>query len=134
MGNFYSKPGFVTAEVDSSTKSVIVYWENLSDGYIVKECCLAQLNQVIQGNAQVVIVETSTAKGVPPQDVQDWFGSTLFPKFRENNLKAIVTVLPKSALTKLASKRWMSTGKPFTFEMFECASLDDAKDIAKKYL
>ncbi len=133
MSIVYEKPGYVKTEVDSSLKAVIVYWENLYDGQIVKESCLAQLEQVKAGKVNKVIVESSKADGVPPQDVQEWFGKELFPQFNANGVKAIITVVPESALTKLAAKRWKNTGSPFGFDMLEVDSLETAIEQAKKY-
>ncbi|MEM9325001.1 MAG: hypothetical protein AAGA85_05075 [Bacteroidota bacterium] len=127
---FFEEPSIVKAYLDSEMNAVVVVWDNLYDGDIVKECCLAQLDQVKQG-AKYVIVETSKAQGVPPQDTQDFFTNTLFPNFQAEGLKAVITVVPTSALTKLAAKKWTNRGKPFGFEMFEAASLEDAKRLTK---
>ena len=130
MEVIHEVPGVVKTTFEADTKCIVVYWDNLSDGDIVKTSCLAQAEKVKSGEAKAVIVETSKSKGVPPQDVQDWFASDLFPVFKEANLKALITVIPESALTKLASKKWMTLGSPFNFEIFEAASLEDARTIA----
>lgn len=124
---FYEKPGVVTCTLEG--KKIIVKWNQMHKGDIVKECCLAQADKV-QFGAKVIIVDVVDATGALPQETQDWLASTFFPKVHQFGVKAIITVLPKSALTKLTAKQWMSNGSPFGFEMFDAASLEDAHTLA----
>lgn len=132
MSVFYNQPGIVEAEVNPALNCIVVHWENLDNGKIVQECCLAQLEEVKKG-VKTIIVDTATADGLVPFEVQEWFGTTLFPQLRDAGLKAIITVIPRSAITRLASKRWTNTGKPFNFDMFDAESLDAAMNLAAKY-
>ena len=132
MQMFYEKPGVVRTYMDSSLPStIVVEWDNLYDGDVIKESCQAQLDKVKSG-AKYLIIETSKAKGVPKQDIQSWFGDTLFPAFDKAGLKAMITVVPESALSKMAAKNWIRNGSPFGFDSYDAASLDDAKNLIKK--
>ncbi len=129
MKTLYNKPNYVETMLDESLKCIIVTWLNLSNGDIVTESCLAQLEEVKKG-ATVIIVDTYEARSVPPQDVQDWFGTTLFPAYSKAGLKAIITVIPKRPTTRLGAKRWKETGKLFEFTMYETETLHSAKELA----
>ena len=74
-------------------------------------------------------LDVSDVQGVPTHECQAWFADSLFPSFADNGMKAIFTILSKSAITKLASKKWT----PFKFDMYDVASLDDAKELAAQY-
>lgn len=132
MRSIYSKPGIVETYVDPKINSVVVYWDDLSDATVVKESCLAQAEEVKQG-VKFIIIDTTKADTVVPVDVQEWFGQFLFPILKEHNLKAMITILSASALTRLSSRRWMKTGNPFGFDIYECESLDAAREIVKSY-
>ncbi|WP_109832402.1 hypothetical protein [Reichenbachiella versicolor] len=132
MESFYQKDGVVETSVDLSNQSMTVKWSSLSDDVAIKECCEAQLEQV-KGGINKLFLDVSEAQGVPTQERQDWFAQTLFPSFADNGMKAIFTILPKSAITKLASKKWTKTGAPFNFDMFDVASLSDAQELAKEF-
>ncbi len=131
MRIIYEKPDYVKTTVDPALNVVIATWYNLCDGDVIKESCLAQLEEVKKG-AVSVIVDTYNARGVPPQESQEWFGATLFPGFGKAGLKAIITVLPKSPTAKLGARRWKETGSQFSFTMYETESLKSAKDLAKE--
>lgn len=127
----YNKPGVVKAEIDNGLKSIVVTYHNLSEGDIVKTCCLAQMEEVKKGNTKVIIVDTSQSTGVLPMDIQEWLSSVMFPDLEKKGLKSIITVLPKNALTKLATKHWTKTGSDFSFSMYETDSLDSAKKLVQ---
>lgn len=129
MGTFFEEPGVVAAERDGD-HTIVVHWRNLALGEVVRACCEAQLEQVRNG-ARVIIVDTEDARWAPPQEIQDWFGDRLFPDLRDAGLAAIITVVPRSAVARLASSRWKSIGEPFSFGMYEAESLDDAGELAR---
>ena len=129
MEKFYSADGFV--EASEKDKIITVRWEKLYNSNITKECCLAQLEKVKKG-AKVIIVDSANATGKPLQDVQDWFGESLFPQYQEHGLKAIITVVPKNPITKFGARQWNSVGAPFGFDMFETNSLIMARKKARE--
>ena len=131
----YKKEGFVDTLYDDTTKIIEVFWDHLYDGEVVKASCQAQLDEVRKG-AKVIIVDTSKTDDVPPQDCQQWFASYLFPEYKREGFKALITVLSPSALTRLASKQWSKTGEigDFGFEVYEADSLESARQLAQKLL
>jgi len=132
MSMFYEKKDFVKAELDKNLSSVIVHWEDLNDGDVVKECTLAQLEEV-KGGAKTIIVNTKNSKGSPPMEIQYWFQNELFPKLAEAGLKAIITVKSEKLSTRAASVRWELTGSMFDFEMYDTDELDAARELAKSF-
>ncbi|UXP33617.1 hypothetical protein N6H18_06575 [Reichenbachiella agarivorans] len=132
MNSFYEKPGVVNTSLDLITKSMHVKWTSLSDDKAIEECCLAQVEQVKNG-IQKMYLDVSDAVGVPSQARQKWFETELFPTFSKYGMKVVINILPKSAITKLASKKWVSVAAPFDFDMFDAADLKSAKELASKY-
>lgn len=129
MEKFYEKEGFVEASVRD--KIITVRWQKLFNSTVIKDCCLAQLEEIKKG-ANVIVVDSANATGKPLQEVQDWFGEELFPAMQENGLKAIITVLPRSSLAKSGAQQWKNTGTPFGFDMFETSSLIMARKKARE--
>lgn len=130
MKTFYLKPGIVEALSDFSSKTMLITWLNFRDDEAMVECCEAQIAQLELG-IQVAILDTREAKGVPSQMRQKWFETSLYPTLGEKGLKAVITVLPKSAITLLASKRWIKNGSQFNFDSFEANSLTTALELAE---
>jgi hypothetical protein len=129
METFFEEPGVVQAELGAD-RTIVVHWRNLALGEVVRACCEAQLEKVREG-ARVIVVDTEDARWAPPQEIQEWFGDTLFPDLRDAGLAAIITVVPRSAVTRLASSRWKRIGEPFSFAMYEAESLDAATELAR---
>jgi hypothetical protein len=132
MSVFYEKQGFVTAERDTELSSVIVHWEDLNDGDVVKECTLAQLEEVKNG-AKTIVVDTKKAKGSPPSETQHWFQDVLFPQLAEAGLKAVITVKSEKLSTRAASVRWELAGSMFDFEMYDADELNAALELARTF-
>jgi hypothetical protein len=111
-------------------ETIIVEWDNLFNNDVIKRSCLAQLNKVKEG-AKYLIIETSKAQGVPSQATQNWFASDLFPELEKAGLKAMITVVPESTLTKMASRSWIKRASDFRFDSYDANSLDDAKKLVE---
>ena len=72
------------------------------------------------------IVDSTHATGAFPQEVQDFIGSDVFPTFKKEGVEYFVTVLPKSALTKMTVKRFSEKTGPAGLKLVEVHSLEDA--------
>ena len=132
MKDIYSKDGVVQTLVEENI--IHVTWQELIDADVLYASCNAQLEEVKKG-AKVVIIDVSQAKGLPPQEVQDWFGNTLFPGFSANeHFKGIINILPSSAIAKLGANRWNKTAEqgPFNFTTYETDSVEAAKKLAQE--
>ncbi len=129
MKLFYQKSGIVEASSDIYSKTMLITWLNFKDDDAMVECCEAQLAQLELG-IKVAIIDARNAKGVPSQERQKWFETSLYPTLGQRGLIAVITVLPQSAITLLASKRWIKSGSQFSFDSFEANSLTTAYELA----
>jgi hypothetical protein len=127
---FFEEPEIVSAGLDQAG-NVVVRWQNLASGEVVRACCEAQLEQVCQG-ARVIIVDAAEARWMPPSETLDWIADTLFPDLRDAGLLAIITVIPRSAVTRTASTRWRRAGEPFSFGMYETRTIEAATELARR--
>jgi hypothetical protein len=91
-----------------------------------------QLKVQIEKRVASVIIDTGATTGVLAQEDQEWIIKDFFPRVAKTATKALITVVPKSALTNLANKRWQSVGNAFGFEMYNVGSAADAEELARK--
>lgn len=127
MITLYDAPGNTSASYDAANQTVIAKWDNFPAGGHFRPCLEAQVNCVRNQGAKFVIVDVATTQGVPSQEDQQWLGEYVFPSYESAGLKAVVTIVPADALTRLGANRWQQTGSAFKFDMFEVASLEDAQ-------
>ena len=125
----YCVDGVVETIYDAATQTMTCTWIHLGPHAHLRPCLQAQVDCVIAHDTRAIIVDTADAKGVLTQDDQAWIGEYVFPTYQANGLKALITVLPKSALTGLAAKRWQKTGSNFGFDFMDADSLATAKQI-----
>ncbi len=131
--NIYNAPGFVDTWHEQDKGIIVAKWHKLTTREHVRPSCEEQLKVAQTTNAKCVIVDTSTAEGVPFPEDQKWFGDYLFPNMQKAGIKAIITVLPQNALTRLGTNTWKKTGSLFDMDFVDAASYEDAVDIASKY-
>lgn len=133
MEKLYDAPGVTSAGYDPAHKAIVAKWENFPATGHFRPCLEAQVNCVQQHDVDFVVVNVSTTQGVPAQEDQQWLGDYVFPGYESAGLKAVITIVPQDALTQLGASRWRQTGSTFKFDMFEVASLEDAKACIRDY-
>ena len=131
--DLYNAEGYVNAWYDSSNQIIVAKWYKMTTKDHVRPSCEAQLQKAKSAPVKCVVVDTSDAIGTPFPEDQKWFGEYLFPNMQANGVKAIITVLPKNALTKLGTKTWTKTGTQFNMDFLEVASLEDAEKMSASY-
>ncbi len=125
----YSAPGICSATFDASRGVITATWHKFpGDGHF-KPSLDAQAKLVASGQAKYVIVDVRTTVGVPAADDQEYLVKTIFPAYKRGGLRAIITLVPASALTRLGAKRWQDSGAGFGFQMFEAGSPADAEAL-----
>jgi hypothetical protein len=72
------------------------------------------------------IADASEAKGVFPQEIQDYISQQVFKAFAEIGIKYFISVQPKSAVSKLGVKRYESQLGPNGLELVEVATIEGA--------
>lgn len=132
--SLYQAPGICSANLDAARGLITAVWHKFPGEGHFRPSLDAQAAAVAAGKASFVIVDVRTASGVPSLDDQDYLVKSVFPAYKRGGLKAIVTLVPASALTKLGAQRWQDNGSAFGFGMFEAGSPSDADALlAAKY-
>jgi len=127
LQTLYNEPGVVQASFDDANKTVIARWDVFPATGHFRPALEAQLDCVEKQGCQFIIVDVSKTQGVPTQEDQKWLGEVVFPGYEKAGLRAVVTIVPEDALTKLGASRWKKTGSDFNFAMFEVSSMADAE-------
>ncbi len=126
--SLYSIPGKLEGEWNADAKAVVDTWTN----YVVslddfKKAVLETGVPYAKANGgQAWIVDSSTARGAFPQDIQAFIGSDVFPAFTANGIKYFITITPESAVTKMSVSSYASKAGPGGLQLVEVASVDDA--------
>ena len=129
----YDVSNTVEAVYDRNINSIVVTWTHLGPHDHLRPCVKAQLECVKRDGAKALVVDTSNATGVLKQEDQEWFNTQLFPSLQAAGLKAIITVVPQNALTKLAARQWQSSGRKSGIEFIQTESRTTALERAKTY-
>ena len=106
MKIFYTKKGIVTAQLDEKDNAIVVNWDNLYDGQIFKECCMAQLEK-IEAGVKALIINIKNSIGFPPQETTEWLKIVYIPELMKAGLKAIIIVEPQNSMTRSAYQLWL---------------------------
>lgn len=125
-------PQLVDTEYDDELKSVIATWYNFYAPKDLQASCQAQLKAVQEDGCKSIIVDCRQTKGVVRQEDQEWMDNYLFPEYVKAGLKAIITILPKSALSKLSTMNYKKTGSQHGIHMYECKDMETAEKLAKE--
>ncbi len=129
----YQQPNIVKVVYDATLKSLIVEWTYLGPHKSIRPCTMAQLKAIQENRAKAIIVNTANATGVAKKEDLKWFDNYLFGELEKAGLKAIITVIPQDALTRLSASYWKNTGKTFGIEFLETATLEKAKELVSEY-
>lgn len=125
----YDAPGQVTVVFDEDAGEILVTWTRFGDDKVFRASLDVQADLVGSGRARIVIVDTADSTGVPSAKDLDHLTRSVFPRYREGGLEAILTVVPRSARTKMGAMRWVRSGSMWRFPMYEVASVEDARAI-----
>ncbi len=106
MSVIFEKPGYLTVTHNSEKNYIMFDWTNfcisLED---IKEAHKKALDAAKMQRCYNYIAETSRVKNALSQDVLTWFG-TWVPVLSNYGLKAIITVIPASAVASLSTTSW----------------------------
>jgi hypothetical protein len=121
----FKREGVVEAHYDEQLKSVIVKWIRFDPG-AVRPCLLAQRDALKAHAGRAVLVDASTGQGALNADDQKWLATTFLPELAAIGVKTIVTVVPKSAVTRLTAQRWTESGSVAGITMLDAKTYNDA--------
>lgn len=130
----YSIPGKLEVTWRDDVKAVVDTWttynvslEEFKEAVLVKGLNHAKANEAIAW-----IVDSSTAKGVFSQEIQNFIGSDIFPAFAKNGIKYFITITSKvSALTRMTVQTYSAKTGPHGLKLVELNSVLDAVNWLK---
>lgn len=132
--NIHSIPGKLDVSWRADVKAIVDTWST----YFVsldefKTAVLDKgLSHAKANGAIAWVVDSSSAKGVFTQDIQDFIGSDIFPAFAKNGIKYFITITSEvSALTKMTVKSYAAKTGPHGLQLVELNSVDDAVEWLK---
>ena len=122
-------PGKMVTTWNSEVKAVIDTWttysislEEMTEAVLVKGVNYAQIRGGIAW-----IVDSSKAEGVFAPAIQEFIGSTIFPKFVEIGIKYFITIKPEvSGITSLTVRSYSAKAGPCGLQLIDLRSVDDA--------
>ena len=125
----YEIPGKLSVAWDPDVKAIIDTWssyyvtlEEFKNAVLVKGVDYAKSRGV-----KAWIVDSSQAKGAFSQEIQDFIGSTVFPKFAEIGVKYFITITSQvSAVTKMTVASYASKTGPNGLKLVEVDSAENA--------
>jgi hypothetical protein len=80
------------------------------------------------------IVDTSETTGVLDEEQQAWLENDFFPRAAKTGVRALLSVVAKSAVTSLVNKRWQVVATRFGYDVVQVASVPDALEYCRKRL
>lgn len=125
-------PGVGSIGYDDSIKAVILTWFKNDDG-IFRDRMETELRLVVERGLMTVIVDTSQVKGVLSLENQAWIAGDFFPRLSQTSLRALVSVVPQSAIAHLTNKRSFH-GAQVAFEVVQVDTLAEAHDVAVRVM
>jgi hypothetical protein len=109
MIEIYEKPNYLKVTFSKEGKYILFKWYKF--GIPLEEMKIVHqkaLDTLLANNCYSYIAETSEATGTLLPSVIEWWTNEWVPKLQKSNIKAIVTVVPKSVLANLSTKDWQA--------------------------
>jgi hypothetical protein len=126
MEQFHAIPGKLTCCWDDRSGAIVDTWQH----YFVS---LAEFKEAVMKKgvdfarahrAKAWIVDSSGAKGVFSQEIQDYIASDVFKKFAEIGIKHFITINSQSTVTNMTIKSYTAKAGPCGLQLVELASAD----------
>jgi len=106
------------------SRVMLTTWVNLMHAHI-KPLIERQMEQVARG-ARFLVVDVRLTRSVPSPEDQAWYASTAVPFYKANGLRALVNLVPQSAVAKLGASRWRATAAQGGIDTWEAGDLESA--------
>jgi hypothetical protein len=121
--------GILTVTWNEEAKAIIDTWdsyyislEQFRDAVLIKGVDHASKNGGIAW-----IVDSSNAKGAFANEIQEFIGTDVFPKFAEIGIKYFITITSKqSAMTRITISTYSAKTGPNGLQLVEVNTVDDA--------
>lgn len=123
-------PGKMTSVWESDVNAVLDIWTSYSisldefkEAILIKGLPFAKSH-----GGKAWIIDSSKAKGVFPQDIQQYIGSDILPAFNRNGIKFLITIKPEViGLTSMTVSSYSSKVGPAGIKLVDVSSVADAK-------
>ena len=129
----HSIPGKLEVHWRDDIKAIVDTWENYSISLEeFREAVLIKGLDHSKAHGGIAwIVDSSRAGGAFTAEIQDYIGSDIFPAFTRNGVRFFITILPRSATTKMTVRRYQQKTGPNGLELVEAADMAAAEDFLK---
>ncbi|MBI4942102.1 MAG: hypothetical protein HY830_15260 [Actinobacteria bacterium] len=117
---------------EESAALIVVRWFRFGDHDTFTRSLDVQAGLVEAGRARFIVVDIAEATGTPSAMDHDYVNRFVYPRYRRGGLKAIVTVIPHSARTRMGTKGWNRSGRTWRFDMHEAATVQDARELLER--
>lgn len=105
----YEKPGCVRVEYRPMENFILLDWTAFTTSMAeIQELHEKTLAAAKQHHCYYYLAETSKVRTVFLREIIRWWGDIWVPKLAAAGLKAIVTVVPTSALAQLSTRSWQA--------------------------
>ena len=112
-----------------SQRALVGEWESLSTPQF-REALTRAVSEAGRLGAKSWIVDLTRDPGVPTQADLHWIATDCVHLCMDQGVRAVINVHGASALAKMGSKRWTKSASDNGMLTFDCASLEDALEIA----
>jgi hypothetical protein len=125
MQLIYEKKGYITVSLNESPLYIIFDWTKLAVTVDeLKDLHMKAYAFIQSKRVKTLIAETSKVTDVLFPEGIKWFGEEHVPRLAAAGLKRVVTVVPKIALSRFATKTWQAA--VLGIELHNAASLEEA--------
>ncbi len=107
-------------------------WQGGYPGRNLREGLLAGVEELKKYLPRGRWIGDTSEIGVIGLEDQEWIDKQWFPLFLATGVKYMAVVQPKSAISKMSVKSIMSKVPGTQLTVFNCASLEEARDWIKK--
>jgi methyl-accepting chemotaxis protein len=129
-GLAFEIPGVVTLTVRPDLGAIAAVWLRFDD-YAVKPALGKELDLIREYDLRTVIVDTREAVGAWSEEITDWIGKEFMAGMARTRARALITVVPKSALANISNQGWQSGGDDAGFRMIEVGSMAEAEHLCR---
>jgi hypothetical protein len=126
--NIYHKQNCITVTYKQSPKYLLYDWhKNFMSLEIFKEAHLTALEAIKTNSIISLISDSSKVTDVPVEECLEWLGKGLVPLLAKAGVKQLITIVPKTALSRIGTKSWQR--QVLGIDMYDVKDMQEALDL-----
>lgn len=131
----YEIPGKLTVEWDSEAKAIIDTWTTyfVSLEEFREAVLISGVNHAKANGGQAWIVDSHNARGGFSDDILNFIGSDVFPKFAEIGIKYFMTINAEDAVARLTVSQYSTQVGPHGMKLLKGSSVEGAIEWLKTH-